>query len=549
MKIKKQFLRLSVIALVLIAALAFTTRAPFGNEFEISKNMEIFVNLYKTLNTNYVDELDPSRLMRTGIDAMMHSLDPYTNYITEAQIESYRMLTEGSYNGFGAHIEKVRDYVTMIEVYENSPAAKAGLKAGDQITAIEGRSTKGKTPEDINTIVAGVSGTELELTISRPRKTGKDEEFTVKLAREEVKIPNVPYYGMVSDEIGYIALTTFTQEAGRNVAKALNELKDDNENLKGVIFDLRDNGGGLLNEAVNVCNVFIPKGELVVTTKGKVRDWDRAFKTLNPPTDTEIPVVVLINNRSASASEIVSGVIQDYDRGVLLGQRSYGKGLVQNTVDIGYNSKLKLTTSKYYIPSGRCIQSVEYKNGEPVHIADDKRARFTTRAGRTVLDGGGVAPDATAGLFEPTPFVKALQEQFILFDYVTQYVADMDTLANVKEFHFTQWDDFKAYLQKRNFQYQTETDKLIEKTLEQAKKDGFEKLVDAANLQQQLDAAKKAELEKNKAAIVDLIEKDVASRFHFQNGKIQIGLRNDQEIKDAIGLLNDPGKYSKLLKK
>ncbi|MFZ2898478.1 MAG: S41 family peptidase [Saprospiraceae bacterium] len=549
MKIKKQFLRLSVIALVLTAALAFTTRAPFGNEFEISKNMEIFVNLYKTLNTNYVDELDPSRLMRTGIDAMVNSLDPYTNYITESQIESYRMLTEGRYNGFGAHIEKVRDYVTMIEIYENSPAAKAGLKAGDQIIAIEGRSTKGKTPEDINTIVAGVTGTELELTISRPRKTGKDEEFTIKLAREEVKIPNVPYSGMVSDDIGYIALTTFTQEAGRNVAKALAELKEDNENLKGVIFDLRDNGGGLLNEAVNVCNVFIPKGELVVTTKGKVRDWDRAFKTLNPPTDTEIPVVVLINNRSASASEIVSGVLQDYDRGVLLGQRSYGKGLVQNTVDIGYNAKLKLTTSKYYIPSGRCIQSVEYQDGEPVNIADDKRARFTTRAGRTVLDGGGVAPDITAGLFEPTPFVKALQEQFILFDYVTQYVIDMDTLANVQDFHFTQWDDFKAYLQKRNFQYQTETDKLLEKTLEQAKKDGFEKLVDAANLKQQLDAAKKAELEKNKAAIIDLIEKDVASRFRFQNGKIQIGLRNDQEIKDAIGVLNDPSKYAKLLKK
>ncbi|MBK7409474.1 MAG: S41 family peptidase [Saprospirales bacterium] len=527
--------------------MAFTSRAPWGNEFEISKNIEIFVNLYKTLNTNYVDELDPSHLMRIGIDAIMNSLDPYTNYITEAQIESYRMLTEGRYNGFGAHIELVRDYVTMIEIYENSPAANAGLKAGDQITAIEGRSTKGKTPEDINTIVAGVSGSELEITISRPEKGDKNREFTLSLARENVKIPNVPYYGMVSDDIGYIALTTFTQEAGKNVAKALSELKSDYD-LKGVIFDLRHNGGGLLNEAVNVCNVFIPKGEVVVTTKGKVRDWDRTFKTLNTPTDLEVPLVVLIDSKSASASEIVSGVIQDYDRGVLLGQRSYGKGLVQNTVDIGYNSKLKMTTSKYYIPSGRCIQAVEYKDGEPVNIPDDQRARFTTRDGRTVLDGGGVKPDVTVGAADQAPIVQALQSQFVIFDYVTQYVLDIDTIADLKAFRFTQWDNFKNYLQKVKFEYQTETDKLLEKTLEQAKKDGYDKEFAAASLQSQLATIKKAELEKNKDVLIDLIEKDIASRFYFQNGKIQIGLRNDQEIEDAVKVLGDTGKYQKLLK-
>jgi carboxyl-terminal processing protease len=548
MNIKKFLLRFSFLVVLAGAALAFTNRAYLSNEFEISKNIEIFVNLYKNLNTSYVDELDPSRLMRTGIEAMLNTLDPYTNYIREAQIESYRMLTEGRYNGFGAHIELVRDYVTMIEIYENSPAALAGLKAGDQVVSIDGRSTKGKTPEELNTIVAGVSGSEIALTISRPVKGNKTEEFTVSLAREEVKIPNVPYSGVIADGIGYIALTTFTQEAGKNVAKALAALKDDHE-LKGVVFDLRDNGGGLLNEAVNVSNVFIPKGELVVTTKGKVRDWDRAFKTLNAPSDIEIPLVVLINGRSASASEIVSGVIQDYDRGVLLGQRSYGKGLVQNTVDIGYNSRLKVTTSKYYIPSGRCIQSVEYKDGEPVDIAADRRGKFTTRAGRTVLDGGGVAPDIAAGLAEKAAVVKALQEQFMLFDYVTQYVLDIDTIADIKAFRFTQWDDFKSYLQQRKFTYQTETEKLLEKTFEQAKKDGFSKELASANFQKQLDDLKKEELEKNKAVITDLIEKDVASRFYFQNGKVQIGLRNDPEIQDAIGLLNDPGKYRKALRK
>lgn len=548
MKLKKLFTRLIILLVIITAGFAFTTRSTWSNEFEISKNIEIFVNLYKTLNTNYVDELDPSHLMRIGIDAIMNSLDPYTNYITEAQIESYRMLTEGRYNGFGAHIELVGDYVTMIEIYENSPAAKAGLKAGDQIVAIEDRSTKGKTPEEINTIVAGVSGSELAITISRPEKGDKNNEFTISLAREDVKIPNVPYYGMVSDDIGYIALTTFTQEAGKNVAKALNELKSDYD-LKGVIFDLRHNGGGLLFEAVNVCNVFIPKGEIVVTTKGKVRDWDRTFKTLNNPVDLDIPLVVLIDNKSASASEIVSGVIQDYDRGVLLGQRSYGKGLVQNTVDIGYNSKLKMTTSKYYIPSGRCIQAVEYKDGEPVNIPDDQRARFTTRAGRTVLDGGGVAPDVSVGAAEQSPIVQALQNQFVIFDYVTHFVLNIDTIADLKAFHFTQWDDFKSYLTKTKFKYQTETDKLLEKAVEQSKKDGYEKEFSAATLQNQLTDAKKLELERNKDVIIDLIEKDIASRFYFQNGKIQIGLRNDQEIGDAVKVLGDEKEYQKLLRK
>jgi len=544
---KKLSTRIILVLLVALAGFAFTTRTQWGNEFEISKNIEIFVNLYKSLNTNYVDELDPSRLMRTGVDAMMNSLDPYTNYIRESQIESYRMLTEGRYNGFGAHIELVRDYVTMIEIYENSPAANAELKAGDQIIAIEGRSTKGKSPEEINTIAAGVSGAELAITVRRPVKGDKEREFEVTLARENVKIPNVPYYGVVSDNIGYIALTTFTQQAGLNISKALSELKSDHD-LNGLVLDLRQNGGGLLREAVNICNIFIPKGEVVVTTKGKVRDWDRTFKTLNAPSDLDIPLVILIDKRSASASEIVSGVIQDYDRGVLLGQRSFGKGLVQNTVDIGYNSKLKMTTSKYYIPSGRCIQAVEYKDGEPVDIPDDQRNRFSTRAGRTVLDGGGVTPDITVGTAKKAPIVEALQDQFVIFDYVTRFVLDIDTIADLKAFHFTEWDDFKNYLNKNKFKYETETDKLLAQAIEQAEKDGYQKELLAADLQAKLAAAKKTELEKNKDVIIDLIEKDIASRFFFQNGKIQIGLRNDQEIEDAVELLNDPGRYKKILK-
>ncbi|MCB0640654.1 MAG: PDZ domain-containing protein, partial [Phaeodactylibacter sp.] len=353
-------------------------------------NIEIFTNLYKEINTYYVDDLDPSKLMRTGVDAMLESLDPYTNYISESEIEGYRYISEGRYNGIGAQMDFIRDFATVTETYQDAHADKAGLKPGNQIVAVAGKSAEGKTPEELNEILKGSPGTEIELTVRRP---GTDKELTILLQRDEVRVPNVPYHGMVNEDIGYISLTVFTREAGMNVANALRELKQENPQLKGVIFDLRGNGGGLLLEAVNISNSFVPKGELVVTTKGKVQDWDRSFLTQNSPVDQEIPLVVLINNRSASASEIVSGVIQDLDRGVLMGQRSYGKGLVQNTRDIGYNSKVKLTTAKYYIPSGRCIQSVEYQDGEPVHIADDKRAKFRTRNGRVVLDGGGVKPD------------------------------------------------------------------------------------------------------------------------------------------------------------
>ncbi|MCB0618683.1 MAG: S41 family peptidase, partial [Saprospiraceae bacterium] len=324
---RKNITRIGGLLLILFFSIATTFKSDQGKYFEISKNLEIFTNLYKEINTYYVDDLDPSKIMRTGIDAMLESLDPFTNYISESDIEGFRYITEGRYNGIGAQIALIRDYVTITEPYEDSPAFKAGLKAGDQIVAVEGRSAKGKTPDEVDAILKGYPGTEIELTVRRP---GEDKDLSIKLSRDEVKVPNVPYSGMVNDGIGYIALTTFTRDAGRNVGDALMKLKKDHPDLKGVIFDLRGNGGGLLTEAVNVSNVFIPKGELVVTTKGKVQDWDRSFKTLNAPIDEKIPLVVLINDRSASASEIVSGVLQDYDRGGLLGQRSYGKGLVQN---------------------------------------------------------------------------------------------------------------------------------------------------------------------------------------------------------------------------
>ena len=525
-------------------AIATTVTSDRGKYFEIAKNIEVFTNLYKELNTYYVDDLDPSAVMRTGLDAMLGNLDPYTNYISESEIEGYRFLTEGRYRGIGARLEMVDDKVTLIERYAESPAAKAGLKVGDRLIAVDGQSAVGKTVDEVSAILKGYPGTGVELTIERP---GTKAPIKTMLIRDEVSIENVPYNGMVADNIGYVALTTFTRQAGKNVGEAVQKMKEEHPDLKGVVFDLRDNGGGLLTEAVNVSNIFIPKGELVVSTRGKVKDWDRSFKTLNAPVDQEIPLVVLINNNSASASEIVSGVIQDYDRGVLLGQRSYGKGLVQNTRDVGYNSKIKLTTAKYYIPSGRCIQSVEYENGEPVDIADEKRAKFETANGRTVLDGGGVKPDVVVDKDKGSEILETLQDDYIVFDFVTQWALKNETIPSVDEFRFTDWADFISYLKKRDFKYDTESERLLEKLRQESRESAYLTAADVDALEAKIEAAKKQDLETNREVIIDLIEKEIASRYYDERGKVRMGLRNDPEVKLAVELLNDKQRYSEIL--
>ncbi len=542
----KRLLKFSVIAVTLGLFLAAGIPSDNGNKyFEITKNIEIFANTYKELNTYYVDELDPGKLMRVGIDAMVNSLDPFTNYISENDIEGYRLLTEGKYNGIGAQSRKMGDFITITELYKDQPADKAGLKIGDQIVAVDGKDAKGKTLEELDDILRGFPGTAVELTIRRPGKSG---DMKVMLTREEVDVPNVPYHSMVSDDIGYVTLTTFTRDAGRNVANAVKELREKNPNLKGIIFDLRDNGGGLLNEAVNVANVFIPKNELVVTTKGKVKEWDRAFKTLNSSVDEKIPLAVIIDKGSASASEIVCGVIQDYDRGILLGQRSYGKGLVQNTRDVGYNAKVKLTTAKYYIPSGRCIQSVEYQNGEPVNIPDNKRTPFKTRSGRTVLDGGGVKPDIVLEHPEDNPIVKALVNQEVIFDYATQYALKHPNIAEPQAFRFTEFDDFVKYVEGRNFTYETDSEKLLKQLKEKSGKDGFTLEAEIKVMEAKIKSEKKTDVVALKSALVDLLEKEIVGRYYYQTGKIKIGLRNDQEIEEAIKVLRDNARYQQVLK-
>lgn len=542
----KRFIRVSVIVVLAFTGMA-TMSSDHGKYFEISKNIEIFTNLYKEINTYYVDDVDPAKLMRTGVDAMLESLDPYTNYISESEIEGFRYITDGKYNGIGAMIRQMDDYVTITEPYENCPAQKAGLKAGDVILAIDGKSAKGKSTDDVSEFLKGFPGTEVILTIKRP---GVSDNMKITMVRDEVVVPNVPYSGIVKDGIGYIALTTFTRNAGKNVGDALTKLKEANPNLKGVIFDLRGNGGGLLTEAVNVSNVFIPKGEMVVTTKGKVVDWDRSFKTINNPVDKEIPLVVLIDNNSASASEIVSGVIQDLDRGVLIGQRSYGKGLVQNTRDVGYNSRVKLTTAKYYIPSGRCIQGVSYKDGEPINIPDDERTVFKTRAGRKVLDGGGVKPDVAVDKNYNINILKGLHQKHIIFNYVTDYVLNKEEIGSIEDFEFTQFDEFIKYVEEQDFDYDTNSEKLLEKLVDQSENDNYNELIgdDLKQLIAKIDQEKSNDLTQFEEEITDIIEKEIISRYYYQKGKIKIGLKNDKEIEEAVALLNDTQTYQSKLK-
>lgn len=537
--------KLGVLLLIGFSSIA-TIETDHNKYFEISKNIEIFTNTYKEINTYYVDDLDPGKLMRIGLDAMLAHLDPYTNYISETEIEGFRYITDGKYNGIGAMILKIDDYVTIIEPYDDCPAQKAGLKAGDIILAVDGKSAEGKSTDDVRAILKGFPGTEVKLKIKRP---GESNDMDISLIRDEVIVPNVPYSGMVSDEVGYVALTTFTRNAGKNVGDAIKKLKAENPKMKGVIFDLRGNGGGLLTEAVNVSNVFIPKGEMVVTTKGKVADWDRSFKTLNKSIDEQIPLVVLIDKGSASASEIVSGVIQDLDRGVLIGQRSYGKGLVQNTRDVGYNSKVKMTTAKYYVPSGRCIQGVSYEDGEPIDIPDSLRTVFKTRNGRTVLDGGGVKPDLMVTEHSDLPIIKDLMRKHMIFEYATQYTIQKSEIDSVDVFRFKDFDGFAAFLQKKGFKYETKSEKALEKLSKIAKREGFADVfkADLKTIQDKIEAEKKNELYENKEAITSLIEKEIASRYYFQKGRIQIGLRNDQEIKEALSILKDEGRYNELL--
>jgi len=515
--------------------------------YDIAKNIEIYTSIYKQLNKNFVDDIDPNILMKTGIDAMTKSLDPYTRYFSESDAESFRISTQGKYSGIGSVMKSIDSVITIVEMYKDSPAMKAGLHIGDRILEVNGESTKGKTSKDVAAIVRGVPGTEVEFTVL---PFGAKKSKKVKVIRGEINIPNVPYSGVVGDSIGYIHLSKFSENAGKNVREALKKLKDSFD-IKGVILDLRNNGGGLLREAINVTNVFVPKDLEIVSTKGKLKEKNRTYKTHKKPLDDSIPLVILINDRTASASEIVSGSIQDLDRGVLIGQRSFGKGLVQNIFPIGYNSKVKITIAKYYIPSGRCIQSKIYKKGKAVKIDKDKRNLFHTANGREVYDVGGIEPDIKIEKEKYTPFVDNLIKDNVIFKYVNTYVKKHPSIPPVEKFTFDDYEDFKQFVKSLDYKYKSKTEKKLEKikkNIEDEKLDeGLQAQIDT--MLAEIEESKKNDLDKNKEVLKRLIEKEIVKRYYFKEGKIKDSLKNDKEIKEAIEVLTDKARYNSILNK
>ena len=541
-------MKIGLLLVVIITGISMTYRFN-GNDklFEIAKNIEIFVNAYKELHSNYVDELDPSALVKTGLDAMVASLDPYTNFYSESQIQSYRLSDDSKYQGVGAGVQVIGEKIIFTEILEGGPAHAEGIRAGDELLSVNGTPVTGKNAEELNNLIRGVAGTPVKLNLRKPNAKANQE---LTLTRGEVNIPNVPYSGIVRDGVGYIALTTFTENAAANISKAFKELKTENPELKGLILDLRDNGGGLLREAVSISNLFIPKGVEVVTTKGKIKEKDQSFKTMSVPEDLDIPVAVLINERSASASEIVSGVLQDLDRAVLIGQRSYGKGLVQNFFELGYNNRMKITTSKYYIPSGRCIQGVAYENGEPVNIPDEKRSKFKTKNGRTVLDGGGVTPDIRIDAKEKSELTKALLDQNMIFEYATQYVLTRDSLRSIDDFKFTDYDGFLSFLKSKKFDFQIKGEAELANIKKQYQSPVSASPIDAelASLQSKLQSLKEQAYVSSKKEIILEIEKELIGRYFFQKGKTKLRLSRDQEIDEAISLLTDKKRYQEILK-
>ena len=550
MKATLKKFKLFIIAAV-IGGYAIISFSFVDNYFEVSKNLDIFATLFRELNIYYVDETNPGDLMKKGIDDMLESLDPYTNYIPESEIEDYRYMTTGQYGGIGALIRQQGEYVVVSEPYEGFPAQKADLRAGDRILKINDIDTKGKKTEDISKFLKGQASTTIKLLIERE---GEKKPIEKTISREEIKIKSVSYSGMITKNIGYIKLTGFTENAANEVKDALVELKK-NPELKSVVFDLRGNPGGLLKEAVDIVNIFVEKGTDVVSTRGKVKDWDKIHKALNVPVDLNIPIAVLVDRGSASASEIVSGSIQDLDRGVVIGQRSYGKGLVQQTRPLSYNAQLKITVAKYYTPSGRCIQALDYshrnEDGSVAKVPDSLITAFKTKNGRIVYDGGGVAPDVKVEQQKYSSILASLVTKNLIFDYATKYRNAHASIVAAKDFKLTneEYDAFVEYLNGKDYDYTTKTEKTIEELKADAKDDkNFEAIsADIEALRSKIIHNKKEDLIKYSAEIKQFLEEEIASRYYFQNGRLEASFKDDRELKEGIALLNDQDRYKKIL--
>jgi carboxyl-terminal processing protease len=519
-----------------------------SQDFKIAKNLDIFFSLFRELNTFYVDQIDPEKIIKTGIDDMLKTLDPYTVYFPESDADEFTIMTTGKYGGIGSLVRGGGEYVVISEVYKGFPADLAGIKAGDVITKVDGISLKGTSSDKVSDKLKGNPGTEITVTVDR---NGKETDFTMK--REKIIIPPVPYYGMIDSKTGYIRFSSFTQDCAQDVKNAFVTLK--NNNPQQIILDLRGNPGGLLTEAVEIVNLFVGPGNNVVSTKGKVKQYDENFKTTKAAIDEKIPLAILINRGSASAAEIVAGAIQDLDRGVIIGQRSYGKGLVQVTRSLSYNTQLKVTTAKYYIPSGRCVQALDFshpnEDGSVGYIPDSLISEFRTKNGRIVKDGGGITPDVESQPEQLSQLTAELYLRYFIFDFATQYYRAHPAVKSASDFVFTDQDytDFKNMLVSRKFSYKTVTEASLNELIDNAKKEKYYDL--HKDLFSQLENEVTHNLDQDlihfKAEITELLEEEIIGRYFYEEGAIAWGLKKDEQIGKAVEILNDPGKYSSLL--
>ena len=540
--VKKRYFIPSILSVFLLIGVSFK-----DDFFEISKQIEIFTTLFKTINQNYVDDTNPAELMDKAIKSMLADLDPYTNYFNEQDVIKFKINNTGEYTGIGAMITRKEDKLIIKEPYKGFPADKAGLKAGDEITQI-GDVLLVDFKDDASQLMKGAKGTKININYLRQGKP-----MSTQLILDEVAVKAVPFYGMVDDKTGYIVLTQFNQKASYETKEALEKLKDDGATQ--IVLDLRGNPGGLLNEAVTICNLFVPKNEIIVTTKSKNSKYNNTYKTNKDPIDTEIPLVVIVDGKSASASEIVSGALQDLDRAVVIGSRSFGKGLVQRPIDLTYGTQVKVTISKYYTPSGRCIQALNYsqkdKNGKAIKTEEKNFNAFKTKKGRTVYDGGGILPDIVLENTKTSAIAEALQKNDGIFNYVTYYYYKNPTLGDkIPTLTDADLNDFKAFLKREKIAFDTETEVALKSTLEKAKKENVDAAI-ATEYQQLLSALEKSEetlIDKNQKEIKNLILDEIIKRYQYKEGLYQYYIKSNFEIKKSIEVLNDKSQYNSILK-
>lgn len=546
-------IKIKTFILAILFAFNLESISVFGqsNGFEVLKNLEIMNQIYEHLDLYFVDELQNGKLSKTGIDAMLKELDPYTVYYHESNIEDYRLMTTGQYGGVGALVRRIGDDTFFAEPYEGNPAQKSGIKAGDKIVSIDGKIMYKKSTDEVSSALKGPKGTAIKVEVNR---RGEGIKF-IDITRDEIKIPDVPYAGILENKIGYVKLNSFTQTAASDVKSAIEKMKG--EGMEKLILDLRGNGGGLLIEAVKIVNFFVPQNTVVVTTKGRVKEENRVYKTLEEPIAENIKLVVLIDDGSASASEIVAGSLQDLDRAVVIGQTSYGKGLVQRTYDLKYGSKVKITIAKYYTPSGRCVQRLEYydkENGsKPKEVPDSLLKSFQTKSGRKVIDGRGIEPDIATELEDLSRLAGMLLTGNHIFNYATDYALKNKTIADAGTFKLSdaEFNEFKAYVLAQDFKYNTASEEMLKKVKETAEKEGYFSDVKSEYDQMltKLTPSKEKDLDKFKTEISEMLENEIVSRYYFQKGRTLDSFRYDRALNKAKSVLKSDTEYNGVLKK